>query len=278
MFAFRLFLREKGKGFNLRMISGIAVRVYFKLFSWWYLRKSKSVLDEKWDNLIILDACRYDIFEKHIKKKDNLRPFYSLGSHTAEFILRNFEGKELPDIIYLTANPHSGLVSDVLKRTFFKVIPLWKTHWNKKYGTVLPRDVVAVSKKIKRKYPHKKQIIHFMQPHFPSVKHVDLIRLSRKYKKENPTKVSDPWHLALDSLVSIEKVWEAYEDNLDYVLPYALHLALWFKEEYRETTVITSDHGNAYRKIYFPVPYFVVGHPYGIYIEDLIKVPWYKLE
>ena len=64
------------------------------------------------DNLIILDACRYDLFEAEIKNfniKGKLEYRISRGSNTGYFLRENFEHKDLQpilkEIIYITANP-----------------------------------------------------------------------------------------------------------------------------------------------------------------------------
>ncbi len=51
------------------------------------------IFSEPWDNLIILDACRYDVFEEVFKKrnmKGKLEYRISRGSWTVEFLLENF--------------------------------------------------------------------------------------------------------------------------------------------------------------------------------------------
>jgi hypothetical protein len=49
------------------------------------LKKEKfNIFNEEWDNLIILDACKYDYFEKLLKKrmKEKLEYRISQGSNT----------------------------------------------------------------------------------------------------------------------------------------------------------------------------------------------------
>ena len=66
-----------------------------------------DVMKEDWDNLIILDACRYDYFkEKQKNIRGELESVVSRGAHSSEFIEKNFLGRKLHDTIYVTANPY----------------------------------------------------------------------------------------------------------------------------------------------------------------------------
>ena len=53
-----------------------------------------DVMDQDWDNLIILDACRYDYFKKQIEIEGELEPVTSKGAHSSEFIQKNFFGEK----------------------------------------------------------------------------------------------------------------------------------------------------------------------------------------
>src|SRR6056297_529711 len=48
------------------------------------------VMDEDWDNLIILDACRYDMFAEQVDLDGELESRISLGSTSEEFLEQNF--------------------------------------------------------------------------------------------------------------------------------------------------------------------------------------------
>lgn len=92
-----------------------------------YLRNNGIfVTREKWDHLIILDACRYDVFVEEIKKRKlynmgKLEYHISRGASTPEFLLENFSGGLFEDIVYITVNPYVDLL---LKGNFHKIIPV----------------------------------------------------------------------------------------------------------------------------------------------------------
>lgn len=227
--------------------------------------KGVKVVEEEWDNLIILDACRYDIFCKILGKKVPFR--ISRGSHTTDFLLENFWGKKFPNIIYISTNPFVDLY---FKKNFYKIVPLWKFGWNRKFNTVLPSTVVKTALLVRRKYPNKRLIIHFAQPHAPflksRLKDSDFLDLGKK-----KTRRIKAWFLAARGIISKKEIWKAYENNVRIAVKHALKLA----KKLKGRTIITSDHGETLKLI---LPFFILiaEHQPGIYISDLIKVPWYK--
>ncbi|TKX67638.1 hypothetical protein [Halorubrum sp. GN11GM_10-3_MGM] len=60
------------------------------------------VVEKDWDNLIILDACRYDLFQEVSEVDGELSPAVSLGSSTGEFMRKNFGGGEFLDLVYIS--------------------------------------------------------------------------------------------------------------------------------------------------------------------------------
>lgn len=253
-----------------------------------------DILEEKWDSLIILDACRYDFFEKVYKKvkiEGRLEFRISRGAHTAEFLKRNFKDKYYPDIIYVTANPQ---VNKYLKGKVYKIISVWKYAWNYKIGTVLPHKIYNATRIILKSgvSKNKRLIIHFLQPHHPYIKYPNLygtsmsiVReriLSSVYNKEkqninvtkNLSNKHNFWSIALSDFylkIDIKTHMLAYFSNLLYVLKYVKKLIALLPG----TTVITADHGEAFGEYIHPlVPIRVYGHIEGIRIPVLVKVPW----
>ncbi len=259
--------RWKEPLFYYDLLLAILFRIWNKLAP-----KGIYVAHEKWDTLIILDACRYDLFENKIKKIDpqmieSLRKVRSLGSCTPEFLNKNFKNRTFNDIIYITGN---SFVDMLVKDSFFKVISVWKFAWNKKYDTVLPKDMVIVTKEIRKKYRDKRLIVHFVQPHYPFVKDKNILNKVRKYKIESSKgKEFDFWNLLKQGLLNEKEVWKAYERNLDYVLPYALELAKYLNKKYGDKVVITSDHGNVIKPLLR-----LYGHPCNRHVKELVEVPW----
>ena len=243
--------------------------------------KGTYIMREDWDNLIILDACRYDMFEKLNDIKGTLEYRLSRGPCTSEFLRENFKGKKFNDTVYITANP---LVNYHVPESFAKIVSVWKDRWYEKYGTVLPQDMVEYALKTNEMYPQKRLIIHFMQPHYPFIGersrekigvHDGILARDLVLGDEKVEHTAQSvWNLFKEGKLDKNTVWEAYEENLQIVLKYVIKLI----ENLLGKTVITSDHGNLFGERLFPLPIREYGHPPGIYSKNLIKVPWLVIE
>ena len=239
--------------------------------------KGISICDEQWDNLIILDACRYDLFEKEYyeeRLEGDLEYRISKGSCTPEFLKSNFEGKKCKDIIYVTGNPY---VNKFFKDNFFKIIPVWDLGWNDKYNTVLPEDMYKYTLYTLKKYPEKRLIIHFMQPHSPFLTDPIIGDTGIKYLRKSllgkdlASKEITAWSIIEREKIDTKRVWKAYAQNLYLVMPYVKKLL----KIMRGINVVTADHGNAVGDIFSPIfPVRVYGHPCRIHMDILVKVPW----
>lgn len=204
-----------------------------------------QVMDEDWDTLIILDACRSDIFEETIETSlfDTYEKKVSLGSHSSEWVRRNFHGKSYGDTVYISANPHTNLLAHDV---FHDIIELWNTDYDDELGTVHPKRVAEAAKDIAQEYPNKRLIVHFMQPHGP------LIGASK----------SRPFD-------SDEAYWQAYRETLEFAFPYAQSAA----NEIDGKAVITADHGQINKDGIFK-HLGLKSHKPNLRIPGLVEVPW----
>lgn len=282
---------------NLELIKGIyrEIKKHYDDFFWWKntLRYSVASLvhrlmcdqdgidvpSQDWDNLIVLDACRADLFEKTIDfDRENYKRVISKGSSTIEWLEKNFKGRKFYDTIYVTANPYVSLkVSD----SFYKIIEVWKTAFNEEVGTVLPRDVMKYA--LESFEEDKRLIVHFMQPHYPFLTMrmdwkdcVKFMRIEALYGsdylrekvnlKKHPIDVYEALQMGL---IDKNKVWKGYKSNLELVWKYARKLI----EKLPGKTVVTSDHGEMMGERILLLPIRGYGHPRGLRNPELIEVP-----
>jgi len=268
--------------------------------SWWqisiealYFRRiignrGTDVMPEDWDNLIILDACRYDVFREVSRLPGILERRISRGGCTEEFLRNNFEGRRYLDTVYVTGNP---MVDRLVGDCFYRIVPVWKDGWNDEYGTVLPETMVRYSLEADEKYPDKRLIIHFLQPHHPFLGENAWREIGDEASREivgfNATVrekvMSDDlsyrkpqervWHM-LRHKVDMQKVWDAYKENLQIALPHVKELV----DRLRGRTVISADHGNLFGERIAPLFFREYGHPGGIYAKNLVMVPWLVIE
>ena len=228
-----------------------------------------DVFDEDWDNLLILDACRYDMFARCAELPGRLEHRESNGSATTEFLRANLDGHDLRDTVYVTANPQLYRNRDSIDVTFHDVIQVWQEDgWDDKHGTVLPETVTAYALRAAREYPDKRLMVHYMQPHYPfigSETDFDMGHLTG-------TRQENVWNQLLLGTLDAEPddIWRIYEANLERALPYVRTLM----ENLDGKTVVTADHGNMVGERASPLPIQEWGHPRGIYTAELVQVPW----
>ena len=229
-----------------------------------------DVLEEDWDNLIILDACRYDLFERHNTLPGRLEKRISRGSHTVEFLRGNFTDRDLQDTVYVTASPQFYAQRAELGTTFFDVVNVWiEDGWDESVGTVLPETMTRRAIELSEEYPDKRLIVHYLQPHYPFI---NAPELNVRTPFEDVHTKADIWGELMEKRLEVppETIWKAYRENLQLALPAVEELMMALPGR----TVVTSDHGNMVGERAAPIPIREWGHPPGIHTEELVTVPW----
>lgn len=226
-----------------------------------------------WDNLIILDACRYDLFKERAAPKlpGNLSKRVSGSSSTVEFLQNNIDGRDFRDTVYITANGQIRNHRDKLDVQFHDIVPLYAEEWDDDIGTVQPDSVLEAALTAAKKYPDKRLLIHFVQPHFP------FIGSDMKADKKRLNEVSTNFwmRVGLGRLdLSGEELWDAYAMTLDEVIPHVKELLTTLKGK----NTVTSDHGNLFGERVSPIPAKEWGHPNGIRAPELNDVPWFEYD
>lgn len=232
---------------------------------------SVDVMSKDWDNLFILDACRADYFESQHCFEESTERVITPGKMSWEFMRETFLGKQFHDTIYITSNPFATRLPE---DTFFKSKYLID-EWDDEIGTIHPEDVVAAGVTAHERYPHKRLILHFMQPHRPYLgptaerlrERVDL----KGYRNQGDG--LQIWGAAKEKKVTIEEVRQAYQESLDIVLD-VVESTL---DDVDGKTIITADHGEMLGERVFPFTSRVWGHSEGFSTLTLREVPWLEL-
>lgn len=266
--------------FNPRIFLGEIDRIGSEVNRWLQTYEKSPqgdrVADEDWDTLIILDACRFDMFSDQNYIDGRLESRCSLGSESKEFLHGNFGDGTFHDTVYVTSNPYATTLPD---DTFHAVINLLEGGWDTELQTVHPETVVEAAKNAYEQFPNKRLIIHFMQPHYPflgefgqQLDHKGIDNpLSHETDNDTPREI---WGSLGHGRVEKEDVWKAYRENLDFVLPYAEDLLAHIPGK----SVVTADHGNLVGERTRPLPVRGYGHPRGFIASELRTVPWLVVE
>jgi hypothetical protein len=226
--------------------------------------------DEDWDNLVILDACRFDMFEASNTIPGDLSKIHSSASHTTDFVKNNLS-EPRHDTVYVTASPQIAGYEDNLH----DVVHVWKNRWNEEYSTVLPADTTEVAIQVASQYPDKRLVVHYMQPHYPFIgpKRDSIGRIATYSGGHDDRDHASVWDLMTAGKISEKTAKKAYRENLQLTLPHVEELVL----DLVGKTVVSSDHGNLFNKRVGCLPLRINGHPMGYLQKELVEVPWLEI-
>lgn len=229
-----------------------------------------DVFAEDWDNLIILDACRFDMFAEQAADEfdGTLEHRISRGSSTIEWLRGNVEGREFYDAVYVTANPqYEWKFSD--SSDFHAVHNVWDTDaWDEDRHTVPPDSMTDAVVEAAENYPEKRILAHYMQPHYPFL---------GPSSEEHFDKKSLAFWIDImtgEQEISDDLLWSAFCETLDVSIPDIQCIVTKLDGK----TVISSDHGQMVGERARPFPIREYGHPHNIYTSELVHIPWFVCE
>lgn len=237
-----------------------------------YNTEGIDFMEQDWDNLLILDSCRYDLFEEHHELPGQLERRTSRAGATNEFLKSNFAGKTMHDTVYVTANPQYFYYSDDLDAEFHDVFHVWQDQWDEELQTVPPEVLSTAGRKYSDRFPNKRLILHYNQPHGP------YIGPTGRETVLGPSRPSNEWGFieALKKNLKVELISEeihkkAYVENLELVLESVAGLL----DDLDGKTVVTADHGQMLGERAAPLPIKFYTHREGVYVDELVEVPWH---
>ncbi|MDS0282276.1 hypothetical protein [Haloarcula onubensis] len=234
-----------------------------------------DIFDADWDNLLILDACRYDMFEEQHNLDGTLERRLSRASSTQEWLHANFTDRDLRDTVYVTANPQYYRHRDVLGTTFHAVVDVWKEEgWDEELKTVPPEVTTKHAIEAAERYPDKRLLVHYIQPHYPF-----LTERGQPFDNDQAFLKPDEagsWNQVMTGELDADAntIWTAYRETLDRTLPSVAELLATLDGK----SVVSADHGNMVGERATPFPIREWGHPRGIYTSELVTVPWFVVE
>lgn len=235
------------------------------------------VMDRDWDNLLVLDACRYDVYAAHALGGGGVERITAPGGHSMEFVQQHFADTPRHETICVTANPWYVHLRDHLD--LFKLVAFWNPNRDGELHCS-PSGLLDRAIEAHRNWPDKRLVVHLMQPHIPYVtREGDEIVVRTGFGKY-PDMIS--------AGRSIDEIRAAYEESLETALPEVER----FLDEVGGKSVVTADHGELLgdsirwwrRWIHPDLPHrhtergrSFFGHARALHEPPLIDVPYHEL-
>ena len=252
--------------------SGLLRPIYNAAFKLRY-GSGVDVMGEDWDTLVLLDACRYDDFQSQNWLSGRCEKRISAGADSREFIQENFVDRNLHDTVYVTANPHVHLLNN---DTFHAVVDYPLSQWDSETKCVRPEKVTDAALQAHQKYPNKRIIVHYMQPHDPPLgpkgselrNHVEFVGV------DDPSDGMRLFEVLASGDVEVDCVREAYRETLDIALEEVDRLL----KQIEGRIVISADHGEMFGEQPYPILgklYEHYNHPHTL---ELCQVPWHVID
>lgn len=222
-----------------------------------------------WDLLIVLDACRPDalaaVADEYEFLPETVPTFQSLGSQSLEWMEKNFTA-EFREALLKTAYVSSNVFTRELDCDRFALLDeVWQYGWDDDLGTIPPRAVTDRTVQIARENDPDRLIAHYMQPHEPYRSMGDAGSIKREL--DHDLLPEGPIHRLQRGEISYNAVWDAYVDNLRWVLD---DVETLLENVDADDVVISADHGEALGE------WWCYEHPEYAPVPVLKRVPWVK--
>lgn len=219
-----------------------------------------AVMNEDWDNLILLDSYRADYFSEYSSLEGELSTVISKGTWSLEFIVNNFQGTQYHDTVVVTSNPYYQRYSKLGENTFHKIIYCPKTENIESFDN-LRNEAIEAS----QKFPNKRLIIHFMKPHGPHVGETS-DRLRAKFGDIYP----GIFPLYKSGVISKHTLEQSYCDTINTIEPKIKELL----DELGGKSVVSSDHGENLGERRHGLKQVAHGNP----TPECYRVPWLEVD
>lgn len=241
-------------------------------------RYGRRIYDHDWDILVVLDACRMDMYQDVVNA--DAGSAWSCAGTSTEWMEKNFVQKysdEMAETAYISGNPFTeqifggkpwaeGNNADA-GSAFGLLDEVWRYGWDDEAGTIPPEPLTDRAVRVGRENEYDRIIVHYMQPHMPFI---GSDRTWGRMDVENfgeGTK-GNVWYRAMLGEVDVDAVWEAYNDNLRFVWEYVETLLSNMDGD----LVVTADHGNCLGE------WGMWGHRGYVPAPALRRVPWDRYE
>ena len=219
-----------------------------------------DVMEQDWDNLILLDSYRADYFSEYSSFKGDLSTRVSKGTWSLEFIVKNFQDKTLHDTVVVTSNPYYQRYSKLGQDTFHSI-----KYCEKTVGIESFKQVSQLAFEASEEFPNKRLIIHYMKPHTPHIGETS-DKLRAKFGDVFP----GMFMLYRSGVITKDTLEQSYVDTINMIEPEVQDLL----DKLDGKSVVSSDHGENLGERYHGMTQTGHGSP----TPECYRVPWLELE
>lgn len=230
-----------------------------------------NIYEYNWDVLILLDACRADSLRTAAKEfnwlSDEFSTIWSVGSQSPDWMENTFTeeySEAVGETGYITANPYSHEYVESDSLAFIDEV--WRDGWDDDLGTVPADAVTDRAITAGRNGEWNRLIVHYMQPHFPSIPDPlgDSLALD-EFGRRGLT----IWDQIREGDLNSSRAMRSYQANLEYILESVNTLR---KNIEANKVIISADHGECFGEWGF------YGHPGNKPVPVLRFVPWCQID
>lgn len=232
-------------------------------------RMGEPVWEREWDVLVILDACRYDVFAEQYGSAgwlDGVEPMTSVGSASPEWMDKTFTEEyreEMESTAYITGNPYSE--DHIPESNIGLVDEVWRHVWDEELGTIPPEPLTNQAVKHYRKGEYDRVIVHYMQPHWPYVTDPIMYGFDPEHITDEGS-TNNPFDRQNRGELSREEHIERYAANLEYIVDHVREELLTAIDA--DKVALTADHATLFGD------YGLYKHPTNVPLPVLRRVPW----
>lgn len=239
------------------------------------------IWERDWDVLVVLDACRLDLFrevapEYEFLSEEEIGWIYSPASMSEEWLEVHTAGRFRDDqrrtaLISGNINTHW---KPEFRQGWGYIDEVWKHGWDETAGTVPPGVVTdAGIDYVRNRANHQdtdRTIVWYFQPHRPfvPVEWSGGFEFDRLTHRERDVAQENEFKLYRDGVICRDQLWDGYAANLRYVLD---NVEILLRNMAVDDVVITSDHANLLGEC------GVYEHPRDFPHPVLRRVPWVRL-
>ena len=210
--------------------------------------------------LVVLDACRYDVFERLHPDflAGGLTNVWASGRWTAEYAERTWT--ENYDLTYINSMPvNSDFYFDLRGKShrpeahIENLVHVWETDWDSEHGTVPAETMTDTALGHASRMEKTRLVVHYAQPHAPYVGATEILPwddgptegtssatgMRRLLSEDIERPTQRIYERIRNGEIGAHELHEAYVDNLEYVLNEVVRLV----RRLDCPVVITGDHG-----------------------------------